>query len=114
MKKPKCPFCKTDVFIVQESWGAKVGTVLGGSLGLSLAISRGISLGALIASNATLAFAPPIRVLGTGGGAMAGGIAGAVSLILGCSTMGRQIGLEVDEHLLRVFRCNSCGTFIKA
>ena len=114
MKKPKCPFCKTDVFVVPEAWGAKAGTVLGGSLGLSLAVSRGISMGALIGSNATAAFASPIRVLGIGGGAMAGGIAGAVSLILSCSTMGRQIGLEVDEHLLRVFRCNSCGTLIKA
>ncbi|UQZ90620.1 hypothetical protein C4J81_15955 [Deltaproteobacteria bacterium Smac51] len=114
MKKPKCPFCKTDIFVVPEAWGAKVGTVLGGSLGLSLAVSRGISMGALIASTATTAFTPPIRILGSSGGAVAGGIAGAVSLILGCSTMGRQIGLEVDEYLLRVFRCNSCGTLIKA
>lgn len=114
MKKPKCPCCQTDVYIVPEAWGEKVGTVVGGGVGLGLAISQGASAGALIATNATAAFPVPARILSTAGGAMIGGLAGGISLILGCSALGRQIGLEVDEHLIKAYRCNRCNTTICA
>ena len=108
MEKPKCPICGTSAYMVPRSYGEKVGTTIGGVIGLLASVGRGAVIGT--GTGALLGSAVPI--LGTGVGSAVGGFTGALAGFMLGAEIGSKVGSEMDQHILRCFRCNRCRTEI--